>query len=131
LGATVNDQTGNNIGTVSDGIVLPTSGLIRFLVLNPAASMNMTGKVVAVPTHAFSYSSSTGVSGSVGTATPAAGSGMSSTGSSNIMLTLNVPTNILQNAPTFDQNSMPDMTVPGWDVNILNYWTNQNVVVPN
>ncbi len=125
LGATVDDMAGNNIGSISDGIVLPTSGLIRYLILNPGTSLNMSGKLIPVPIHAFSVNSAPA---GPGTATPAAKSG---TGTNNIVLTVNAPDSVLQTAPTLNPNSVPNMNTAGWDFNEMNFWSGQNIVVPN
>jgi sporulation protein YlmC with PRC-barrel domain len=139
LGATVDDTAGNNIGSISDGINLPTSGLVRYLILNPGTSLSMSGKLIPVPSHAFSVNSAPGgpgtatpgAPGAASSATPASSGATGMTGTSNIVLTLNVPTSVLQTAPTLNPNNLPNMNTAGWDLNVMQFWSGQNIVVPN
>jgi hypothetical protein len=141
----IEDTAGTVLGAVNTILVRPETGTLLYFVMQPFQASNLKQKFLPVPAPAVTVSRSAGVSSNPasGAGTPmsstavatgsAAGTsstasataGVAATGSTGltgaVVLVLQVPVQALQNAPAFDPKQ--DITAPGWDQSIIQYWS--------
>jgi sporulation protein YlmC with PRC-barrel domain len=102
LGTQLQTGTGEGLGQVSDVILVPESGLLRYLVLNPDPSLQVSGSIL-VPLRAVNINRE------------------AAQGHNQIPLVLLVEKKVLQNAPTV--SSIPDVSANSWDAKTAGYWS--------
>jgi hypothetical protein len=106
--ATGTDETmaGEPFGAVTDAIVDLQTGMIRYLIVTgeSAAEAELSGRLIPVPVQALLY-------GMDANETP--------------MLTLDLDPGVLIDAPSFDEGTLPNTSVTGWDIDLNTYWSGQ------
>lgn len=124
-GADVQNSSGQTLGTIDEILVNPASGRVDFAVISLSAASGSSGE---------SSSSSTAASSMAGQLVPvpwsllrsSAGSSSSSSpaGASEQQpsFVFTGDSSKLQSAPSFSQNSWPDITQPAWRHSIFSYY---------
>jgi hypothetical protein len=98
---------GETLGAITDAIVDLQTGFIRYYIVTGDTAMGAAnGMLILIPPQAFSFAP-TGSSSNVQTAT------------------LNVNNMVLSQAPIFDEGTLPNATIQGWDTGLSNFWSSQ------
>jgi hypothetical protein len=98
---------GETLGAITDAIVDLQTGFIRYYLVTGDTTMGAAnGMLIPIPPQAFSF--------------PAADTSNSPQG-----VTLNVNNMVLSQAPTFDEGTLPNATLQGWDTGLNNFWSSQ------
>lgn len=126
-GADVQNSSGQTLGTIDEILVNPASGRVDFAVISlsstggsssegssssSAAASSMAGQLVPVP-WSMLRSSASGSSSS---------SSMAGASEQQPTFVFTGDSSKLQSAPSFSQNSWPDITQPSWRHSIFSYY---------
>jgi sporulation protein YlmC with PRC-barrel domain len=98
IGARVVSRRGETLGAVEDVVLDSVRGCISYAVLSFGGSMGMGHKLFAIPWRSFHVDSG------------------------RRRLVLDLPREVLQNAPGFDPESWPDMSDPAWQSRLQGYY---------
>jgi sporulation protein YlmC with PRC-barrel domain len=98
IGARVMSRRGEALGAVVDVVLDSVRGCISYAVLSSGGSMGMGHKLFAIPWRSFYVDSE------------------------RHRLVLDLPREVLQNAPGFDPESWPDMSDPAWQSRLQGYY---------
>ncbi len=118
MGAQVKSASGEELGTINDVILNPTTGRIEFGVLALTPSAGAAGsaeKLAAVPWSLLRSSMPAGYSTTSTAGTP-------TTGANTESFVFSGDHTKLQQAPSFDQNSWPDISTPQWRQSIYSFY---------
>jgi sporulation protein YlmC with PRC-barrel domain len=128
-GATVQDSSGQTLGTINDVVVNPGSGHIDFAIVSLSSSVSASGagtsattagQLVPVP---WMLLRTTGDTNSTSTSSSTSSSYSSaSTSSQQPAFVYTGDTSKLQNAPSFSQSNWPDISQPAWRHSIYSYY---------
>ncbi len=137
IGSEVKSSSGQDLGTINDVILNPSSGRADFAVISlntsatsGTATSGTSGQLVAVPWTLLRPSPSTSMGGasspggtSSGTSTGASSTmGGTSSEQQQVSFTFVGDQSKLQSAPTFSENSWPDISQPSWRHSIYSYF---------
>lgn len=98
IGYNVINAQGEDLGDVEDLMIGLNSGRVKYAVLSFGGFLGLGDKLFAVPLSSMQFSFD------------------------EEALIFDVPQEMLENAPGFDNNAWPDMANPQWDLDIGNYW---------
>jgi sporulation protein YlmC with PRC-barrel domain len=98
VGASVVSRAGEALGAVEDIVLDGVRGCVNYAVLSFGGFMGMGRKLFAIPWRSFYVDSE------------------------RHRLVLDLPREVLQNAPGFDPDSWPDMSDPAWQSRIQGYY---------
>jgi len=105
IGYNVVNSQGEDVGEVEDLLVNLTNGQVHYAILSFGGFADIGDKLFAIPLSTISFNSE------------------------DQAVVFDSDEQMLQNAPSFDENTWPDMTSPEWDTDIRDYWQNQGVTV--
>jgi sporulation protein YlmC with PRC-barrel domain len=126
-GAEVKSASGDNLGTINDVILSPSSGKVDFAVLSLSSAAGGSSSTASSSTEGSSATGSASSAGSgqlvavpwallrpanLSANNPSDGTGAASSAQPSFVYTGNV--NKLQNAPTFSESNWPDISQPSW-----------------
>jgi sporulation protein YlmC with PRC-barrel domain len=111
----IQNQNGDELGDVESVIVSRDSGQIHYVVVAAGGFLGLGEQLILVPYDAFSLADIDLVDADV---------------ANDRVLVLNVEDSILAEAPTFDVNALPDLSIADWDADYRAYWADHLEALP-
>ncbi len=104
IGTKVDNQQGQNLGSVTDMVIDPSSGKVLYVVLSRGGVLGVGAKLYPVPWETLRYSDQ------------------------NERFILNLGEDKLAGAPNFERDSWPDLSSSNWHQRVHSYYQQQGVV---
>jgi sporulation protein YlmC with PRC-barrel domain len=107
LGYDVENFAGENLGSINDAMISLPDGCIDYMILSFGGILGLGDSLFLIPWR-------------VVTVDPV-----------NERLVLNVEPEVLDNAPLFDPDNLPDFNSPDWDAEVRSFWENTELLTPD
>jgi sporulation protein YlmC with PRC-barrel domain len=106
IGYNVVNSAGEDLGEVEDLLVNLTNGQVHYAIMSFGGFADIGENLYAIPLSALNFNTTDGA------------------------IVFDVDEAMLADAPSFDETTWPDMTLPEWDRDIYDYWQTRGVTMP-